>query len=112
MKTGATEGIDLGSDQFKTIEKPKIALIVGDGVRSYDAGEIWHLFDIKYNIPITKIDVDNINKLNLDKYSSLIGSELFEKTLQALSISEEDKYLSTKNLVKCECLFKILVCFD
>ena len=72
VKTGATEGIDLGSDQFKTIEKPKIALIVGDGVRSYDAGEIWHLFDIKYNIPITKIDVDNINKLNLDKYSHII----------------------------------------
>ena len=72
LKTGATEGIDLGSDQFKTIEKPKIGLIVGDGVRSYDAGEIWHLFDIKYNIPITKIDVNNIDKLNLDKYSHII----------------------------------------
>ena len=72
VKTGVADGIDLGSDQFKTIEKPIIGLIVGDGVRSYDAGEIWHLFDIKYSIPITKIDVDNINKLNLDKYSHII----------------------------------------
>ena len=72
VTTGLTEGIDLGSDLFKTIKKPKIGLIVGNGVRSYDAGEIWHLFDTKYSIPITKIDVDNINESNLNDYSHVI----------------------------------------
>ena len=72
VTSGITEGIDLGSDLFKTIKKPKIGLIVGDGIRSYDAGEIWHLFDTKYNIPITKIDVDNINKSSLENYSHII----------------------------------------
>ena len=43
--TGLTQGIDLGSRNFKTIVQPKVALLVGDGVRSYDAGEIWHLMD-------------------------------------------------------------------
>ena len=53
--TGASqEGIDLGSRNFKTIKKPKIGLLVGDGVRSYDAGEIWYIMDRQYNIPITK----------------------------------------------------------
>ena len=72
VTNGLTEGIDLGSDLFKIIKKPKIGLIVGNGIRSYDAGEIWHLFDTKYSIPITKIDVDNINESNLDNYSHLI----------------------------------------
>ena len=34
------------SDMFRPIKKPKIGLVVGDGVRSYDAGEIWYLFDV------------------------------------------------------------------
>ena len=58
--TGITSGIDLGSDYFIIVNEPKIGLIVGDGVRSYDAGEIWHLLDTRYNIPITKLDVDDL----------------------------------------------------
>ena len=54
--TGASEeGIDLGSRNFKTIKKPRIGLLVGEGVRSYDAGEIWYIMDRQYNIPITKM---------------------------------------------------------
>ena len=70
--TGLTNGIDLGSDMFRPIKKPKIGLIVGDGVRSYDAGEIWYLFDVKYRIPITKIDVNDITSSDLFEYTHLI----------------------------------------
>ena len=70
--TGITDGIDLGSDYFIIVKQPKIALIVGDGVRSYDAGEIWHLLDTRYNIPITKLDVGNLGYIDLDKYSHVI----------------------------------------
>ena len=72
VSTGLTEGIDLGSRNFKTIKKPKIALIVGDGIRSYDAGEIWHLLDIKYKIPVTKIDINNLKKSSLSIYTHII----------------------------------------
>ena len=66
--TGASqEGIDLGSRNFKTIKKPKIGLLVGDGVRSYDAGEIWYIMDRQYNIPITKIDVRIFRKIKFRK---------------------------------------------
>ena len=47
QSTGSTEGIDLGSDYFKIVKEPRIGLIVGEGVRSYDAGEIWHLLDTR-----------------------------------------------------------------
>ena len=70
--TGITSGIDLGSDYFIIVNEPKIGLIVGDGVRSYDAGEIWHLLDTRYNIPITKLDVDDLRYMDLNKYSHVI----------------------------------------
>ena len=72
VSTGLNEGIDLGSNQFRSLEKPNIALLVGDGVSSYDAGEIWHLLDTRYHIPITKIDTRNLSRINLDNYTDII----------------------------------------
>ena len=77
FSTGLTQrGIDLGSRAFKTLQKPKIALLVGDGVRSYDAGEIWHLFDTRYNITVTKLDTKRIDKADLSRYNTIIVPSL------------------------------------
>ncbi|MGB0256709.1 MAG: zinc carboxypeptidase, partial [Flavobacteriaceae bacterium] len=72
VNTGLMEGIDLGSRLFVTLELPKIAMLVGDGVRSYDAGEIWHLFDTRYNIPLTKIDIRDLSRVDLSDYTHFI----------------------------------------
>lgn len=72
VETGLTEGIDLGSNEFQSLIKPKVAMIVGRGISSYDAGEIWHLFDQRYEMNITKIDTDYINSVNFSKYTVLI----------------------------------------
>tara|TARA_B100000767_G_scaffold271317_1_gene296688 strand:+ start:7373 stop:9889 length:2517 start_codon:yes stop_codon:yes gene_type:complete len=72
VNTGLTEGIDLGSNNFKTLKKPKVALLIGDGVRSYDAGEIWHLMDTRYKIPTTKIDVRQLSNVDLQKYTHIV----------------------------------------
>jgi hypothetical protein len=45
---------------------PKVALLVGDGVRSYDAGEIWHLMDTQYQMPVTKVDVKSLRSIDLN----------------------------------------------
>ena len=70
--TGITDGIDFGSNNFIIVKQPKIGLIVGDGVRSYDAGEIWHLLDVRYDIPISKLDIGNLRYMDLNKYSHII----------------------------------------
>ena len=57
VSSGLTQGPDLGSNNFRTVRMPKIALIVGSGISSYDAGELWHLLDTRYEIPVTKLDV-------------------------------------------------------
>ena len=42
MTTGLTEGVSLGSNSFRPLTTPKVALVV-EASSSYDAGEVWHL---------------------------------------------------------------------
>ena len=72
VTTGLTEGIDLGSTQFRALSQPKVAMIVGEGIRSYDAGEIWHVFDQRYNMQLTKLDTRNLSRTNLSRYNTII----------------------------------------
>ena len=72
VSTGLNNGIDLGSNNFRALELPKIALLVGDGITSYDAGEIWHLFDTRYDIIATKLDTKSFGKADLSRYNTII----------------------------------------
>ncbi|MDP3312127.1 M14 family metallopeptidase [Lutibacter sp.] len=72
VSTGLTKGIDLGSNNFELIAKPKVAMLVGSGISPSDAGEIWHLFDQRYEMNITRIDLDYLNNANLSSYTTLI----------------------------------------
>lgn len=72
VSTGLNEGIDLGSRNFKALDLPKIALLVGDGITSYDAGEIWHLFDTRYDIIATKLDTKSMGRADLSRYNTII----------------------------------------
>ncbi|WP_323788615.1 M14 family metallopeptidase [Psychroserpens sp.] len=72
VATGLTQGIDLGSSQFRALSQPKVAMIVGEGIRSYDAGEIWHVFDQRYDMQITKLDTRNLDWTNLNRYNTII----------------------------------------
>ena len=88
LKSGYEDNIGFGSNSFTTIKKPKIGLIVGSGVRAYDAGEIWHLFDTRYEIPITKIDIKNLDRTNLSKYSHLILPSFSGNNLNVTKIQD------------------------
>ena len=72
VQTGLTKGIDLGSGQFRAVELPKVALLVGDGVNPYDAGEIWHLFDTRYQMQITKLDTRDFSRADISRYTDII----------------------------------------
>ena len=72
VSTGLNDGIDLGSNNFRTLELPKVALVVGDGMTSYDAGEIWHLLDTRYDIVATKLDTKSFGRADLSRYNTII----------------------------------------
>lgn len=72
VETGFTEGVNLGNPNFVNVSLPKVAMVVGRGVDPADAGEVWHLFDQKTAIPLTKIDVDQLQSINLNAYTTII----------------------------------------
>jgi hypothetical protein len=79
--SGLSQGIDLGSNNFEALKKVSVAILVGNGTSSYDAGEIWHLFDQRYQIKLTKIDVDYFNRVDLSRYTSLIVPNMYGNAL-------------------------------
>ena len=72
VATGLTKGISLGSNEFRALKPQKVAMIVGEGVTPYDAGEIWHLFDQRYEMLLTKLDTRNLGRADLSKYTDII----------------------------------------
>tara|TARA_X000000950_G_scaffold111245_1_gene140219 strand:+ start:1941 stop:4457 length:2517 start_codon:yes stop_codon:yes gene_type:complete len=68
----SSAGIDLGSNFFRINKKVKVAMLIGDGVSSYEAGEVWHLLDTRVHIPLTKIKLNQFNRTSLDKYTTLV----------------------------------------
>ncbi|WP_373512083.1 M14 metallopeptidase family protein [Persicitalea sp.] len=71
--TGLTSsGIDFGSENFKTMRQPKPLMLVGSGVNSNDAGEVWHLLDQRIKVPLTMADMGSFSRLDLSVYNTLI----------------------------------------
>ena len=65
-------GVDLGSGNLRPLQKPKAIMLVGEGVNSYEQGEVWHLLDTRINMPITKLPIRNFNSVNLHNYNTMI----------------------------------------
>ncbi|MCC8358569.1 M14 family zinc carboxypeptidase [Salinimicrobium sediminilitoris] len=80
--TGLTGGVNLGSNQFRALEPQKVALLVGEGITPYDAGEIWHLFDQRYDMKITKLDLSNFSRTDLSRYTDIILSNSWGSVLE------------------------------
>lgn len=72
IQTGMTKGINLGSNQFRALKPQKVAILVGGSITSYDAGEIWHLFDQRYDMKITKLDIKDLSDASLNEYTDII----------------------------------------
>ncbi|WP_167613578.1 M14 family metallopeptidase [Maribellus sediminis] len=73
LSTGLSpEGIDAGSNNFALLTRPEVLLFVGGDVRSSDAGEIWHLFDQRFHIPVTLVESGILSRTNLNRYTTII----------------------------------------
>lgn len=67
-----SRGSDLGGFALSNVEKPEILLATGREVSSGDAGEIWHLLDHEQNIPVSMIDVSELEGASIDRYTHII----------------------------------------
>lgn len=66
------KGTDFGSDKVRYIQPLQVAMLVGDGVSSLSAGEIWHFFEQQIGYPVTLINVRNLRQVDWKDLSVLI----------------------------------------
>jgi len=73
VNTGySLQGVDLGSNNVRTVPDPKVVMLIGDGVAATDAGAIWYLLDSKLKMPITKVNTSQFGQLHISDYNTLI----------------------------------------
>lgn len=65
-------GSDLGSSKFAPVAEPRVVMLAGQGVNATDAGEVWHLLDQRMNIPATHLEPASFNRVDIDKYNTMI----------------------------------------
>ena len=71
--TGRTpEGIDLGSRNVEPLDRPEPLMIVGEGTSAYEAGQVWHLLDTRVDMPITKVDRTDYDRVHLPDYNTMV----------------------------------------
>ncbi|MFZ9504734.1 MAG: M14 family zinc carboxypeptidase [Cyclobacteriaceae bacterium] len=76
-------GIDLGSNFSQTLRPVKAIMLMGNGIMANEAGETWHLLDQRIGMPITKVDVANLGRVQWSEYNVLImvnGNYNLDKT--------------------------------
>ncbi|MDR1343869.1 MAG: hypothetical protein LBJ39_00810 [Tannerellaceae bacterium] len=68
----SVDGIDLGSNDVKTLRKPVVATVTGGNANWTSVGELWALLGNTHNIPLSKIDAQVAERANLSKYTAII----------------------------------------
>ena len=73
IRTGFSDVFpDMGSSSVRLIVKPKVAMISGDATSSLSYGATWHFFEQQLHYPVTSINSEDFNRVNLDDYNVLI----------------------------------------
>ena len=92
VNTGfSLSGIDLGSSNFVRLKQPKVMMVVEGGVSSYEAGEVWHLFEQRMGMPIVKVPERIFSRVDLNKYNVIV---MVSGSYSQLSQKSKDKLKS------------------
>ncbi len=73
VESGMTiNGNGLGSRSFQTLIKPSAMMVVGGTVNSYEAGEVWHLFENRMEMPLVKVPESRFYLTDIYRYNVII----------------------------------------
>jgi len=65
-------GVDLGSNNIKTVRKPEVALAFGQGITASEAGQVWFLLNQQLGMPVVKLDLQYFRQASLKKYTTIV----------------------------------------
>ncbi len=63
---------DLGGSHYQLLTQPKVAIIAGDGINSYQFGATWHMMDMQLGIRHSHIDEVNLGRVDLRSYNVIV----------------------------------------
>jgi hypothetical protein len=72
LQSGWTGGTALGSDRINFVREPRIALVGGAGTSPTSYGMLWHTLDIDTPIPHTRLSLDSLRNVDLEKYEVIV----------------------------------------
>ncbi|MFZ9660803.1 MAG: M14 family metallopeptidase [Chitinophagaceae bacterium] len=83
------KGADFGSSSVRSIKKPKVAMLTGEGVNANAAGEIWHYFEQQLQYPISLINLSYATQFRWTDYDVVIMPDgnfrfIFDKPAQEM----------------------------
>ena len=93
--TGLTShGIDFGSSSFVVVPKPKVLLVTGSGVSSYEAGEAWHLLDRRFEMPVTLVECRRMSSVDLNDYTVVVMVSGSYASISATGVERLKRFVS------------------
>ena len=66
------KGYDFGSSRVRPLHPRKVAVLVGEGVSSIGAGEVWHFFDQQLDYPVTLINTTDMARVDWKNFDVLV----------------------------------------
>lgn len=67
-----TAGPDVGGQFYRPLTKPEVLVIVGREHEWYNAGEVWHLLDVRMNMDVTLRDRSRLDGADLGRYTHIV----------------------------------------
>ena len=65
-------GVDRGTRRVPPLELPRPLLVIGEGVSTYEAGEMWHLLDHRFELAVTLVPGEDLGRVDFADYSHVI----------------------------------------
>jgi len=93
------EGVDMGSPSLKILKPIKVLLIGGKGVSETEAGEILFYLDETLNIPITVVEKDRLDKVELNNYTHIVMINGNYQTLSPIVVIKLESWLKAGGVV-------------
>jgi len=73
ISTGMMDkGPDFGSNEIHVIKPVRVALLTGEGVSPYSAGEVWDYFDNQISYPLSLINANDFGRIELSDWDVII----------------------------------------
>ncbi|MDZ7771245.1 MAG: M14 family zinc carboxypeptidase [Balneolaceae bacterium] len=98
--TGMTPGgVDLGSRNIEPLDKPEAAMIVGEGVSSYGAGEVQFMLNMHLGMGVTRLAKSELGGESLQRYNTLIMVDGYYGDLEQGTVEEIRRWVRDGGLL-------------